>query len=80
MDNFYFNLICLLIELSSHSWKSHETSQSLSDYVSVLKSSDLTLCPVGLNSESYRIYEALSVGSLPVVEDRVVTGSCAETP
>jgi len=48
--------------------------------VSVLKSSDLTLCPVGLNSESYRIYEALSVGSLPVVEDRVVTDSCAETP
>uniref|UniRef100_A0A3B4T211 RXYLT1 C-terminal domain-containing protein n=1 Tax=Seriola dumerili TaxID=41447 RepID=A0A3B4T211_SERDU len=31
--------------------------------------SELTLCPVGINTECYRIYEACSYGSVPIVED-----------
>jgi hypothetical protein len=42
---------------------------------SLLKS-DLTLCPVGRNTECYRIYEAMSLGSIPVVEDVQTDGNC----
>jgi hypothetical protein len=42
---------------------------------SLLKS-DLTLCPVGKNTECYRIYEAMSLGSVPVVEDVQTDGNC----
>ena len=45
--------------------------ESLSDYIQALSDSDLTLCPSSEsgNSETYCIYEALSLGSIPVVED-----------
>ena len=41
--------------------------------------SDLTLAPIGINSESYRIYEAISCGSIPVVEDVMSDGNCSGT-
>ncbi|XP_067929987.1 ribitol-5-phosphate xylosyltransferase 1-like [Watersipora subatra] len=63
-----------------YTWQPTETQESLSSYVEVLKSSDLTLCPLGLNAESYRIYEALSVGSVPIIEDAVMGSNCSSTP
>ena len=40
-----------------------------SRYVRTLRSSVFTLCPMGGNVESFRIWEALLCGSIPVVED-----------
>lgn len=50
-------------------WEPHETRESLQTYLDALKSSDITLSPVGMNHECYRIFEALSFGSLPVLEE-----------
>lgn len=58
------------------SWPSHEESSSMSKYRSALLQSDLTLCPVGGNTECYRIYEACELGSMPVIEDNVVETNC----
>ena len=57
-----------------------ESKEGLSSYLHILRSSDLTLCPVGMNSESYRIYEAMSLGSVPVIEDVVVNVNCSSHP
>lgn len=57
-------------------WLPEETDQTRIAYISALSQSDLTLCPVGKNSESYRIYEAMSYGSLPVLEDVMTPGDC----
>lgn len=57
-------------------WLPLETKQSMNDYVKVLRSSDLTLNPAGKNVECYRVYEAMAVGSVPVIEDAAVTSSC----
>ncbi|XP_051856680.1 ribitol-5-phosphate xylosyltransferase 1 [Antechinus flavipes] len=57
-------------------WKPEETDESLKNYQDALLQSDLTLCPVGVNTECYRIYEACSYGSIPVVEDVMTPGSC----
>jgi len=59
-----------------YKWQKKETENSKNLYHQVLKDSDLTLCPVGINSESYRIYEALSYGSLPIIEDIMTPGQC----
>jgi len=48
----------------------------MSDYVRILRNSDLTLNPAGMNVECYRIYEAMAVGSVPVIEDTTVTATC----
>lgn len=61
-------------------WQAGESEDSLNFYLDILKSSDLTLCPVGFNSESYRIYEAMSVGSIPVIEDKTTPGQCDSSP
>lgn len=45
-----------------------------------LRESELTLSPVGMNAECYRIYEAMSLGSVPVVEDRTTRGKCDTRP
>nr|XP_009926566.1 PREDICTED: transmembrane protein 5 isoform X2 [Haliaeetus albicilla] len=50
-------------------WQPQETDESFKNYQDALLQSDLTLCPVGINTECYRIYEACSYGSLPVIED-----------
>lgn len=57
-------------------WLPLETEDSLKYYMDSLLQSDLTLCPVGRNTECYRIYEALSLGSVPVVEDLRTDGNC----
>ena len=51
----------------------------MSDYINILRSSDLTLSPVGQNAECYRIYEAMSCGSVPVIEDQPAANSCGVT-
>lgn len=60
-------------------WIPKETENSLSSYISALKSSDLTFSPVGMNTECYRIYEAMSLGSVPIIEDVVTPGVCDST-
>lgn len=60
-------------------WLPLETEQSMSDYIEVLRNSDLTLNPAGKNVECYRVYEAMAVGSVPVIEDAIITGSCGTT-
>lgn len=57
-------------------WVDSETQHSLSQYINILNNSDYTLCPVGKNTECYRIYEALSLGSIPIVEDVMTSGQC----
>lgn len=57
-------------------WLPNETPNSMNDYVTSLLQSDLTLCPVGMNSETYRVYEALAAGSTPVIEDVQTKGHC----
>jgi len=71
------SLDCLL--LPRYRWQPKENEESLSRYISILLNSDLTLAPIGINSESYRIYEALSCGSIPVVEDVMSDGNCSCT-
>ena len=53
-----------------------ETDQTREEYVKALINSDLTLNPVGINTECYRIYEAMSLGSIPVIEDVMTSGNC----
>ena len=48
-------------------WTKAETDQSLAQYIETLKNTDFTLCPAGMNLESFRIYEAMSYGSVPVL-------------
>lgn len=62
------------------SWLPQETADTLRRYQTALAQSELTLCPVGINTECYRIYEACSYGSVPVVEDVMTPGSCATGP
>lgn len=57
-------------------WQPNETPETLKMYMSAILKSDLTLSPVGKNTECYRIYEAMSLGSVPVVEDDVTPGNC----
>ena len=58
------------------SWTPAETAESANDFRYALANSDLTLNPVGMNTECYRIYEACSYGSVPVIEDVVTPGRC----
>ncbi|XP_072124336.1 ribitol-5-phosphate xylosyltransferase 1 isoform X1 [Mobula birostris] len=60
-------------------WLPQETSDSLKKYQGALLQSDLTLCPVGINTECYRIYEACACGSVPVVEDVMTPGQCGNS-
>lgn len=65
-----------LFNYSLSRWLPLETEDSLKYYMDSLLQSDLTLCPVGRNTECYRIYEAMSLGSVPVVEDLQTDGNC----
>lgn len=60
-------------------WLPEETEHSRDNYLKVLAHSDLTLNPVGMNPECYRIYEALSYGSIPVIEDVLTPGNCGNS-
>lgn len=61
---------CLLFERQS--WSPVETQDSLSRYLHALSLSDLTLSPSGRNPESYRLFEAMSLGSVPVLDSSPV--------
>ena len=58
------------------SWLPSETKDSSELYQNAMRDSDITLCPVGKNTECYRIYEAMSYGSVPVIEDVITPGNC----
>eukprot|EP00057_Strongylocentrotus_purpuratus_P007877 XP_011662351.1 PREDICTED: transmembrane protein 5 isoform X1 [Strongylocentrotus purpuratus] len=61
-------------------WEPDESKASLQTYINVVLQSDLTLSPVGMNAECYRIYEACALGSVPVVEDVTTKGDCSPSP
>lgn len=61
-------------------WQPNESKQTANEYYHALLHSDLTLSPVGINSECYRLYEACSYGSVPVVENIRTPGNCSSTP
>lgn len=61
-------------------WLPLETDESREDYLHALSESDITLNPVGQNTECYRIYEAMAYGSVPVVEDVMTPGECGASP
>ena len=45
-----------------------ETKSEMESFVDTLSSSDFTLCPSGGSVESYRIFEAMALGSVPVIQ------------
>ena len=61
------------------SWLPEETKETREDYIQVLSQSDLTLNPVGQNTECYRVYEAIAYGSIPVIEDVMTPGNCGKS-
>ncbi|XP_069988064.1 ribitol-5-phosphate xylosyltransferase 1 isoform X1 [Penaeus vannamei] len=61
-------------------WLPNETPESMNEYVWSLLQSDLTLSPAGMNTETYRVYEAMSAGSTPVIEDVATPGHCDTSP
>lgn len=66
----------MCFSLTRDTWPPNETYESMGRYLKTLTDSDLTLNPVGFNTECYRIYEALSLGSVPVVENVLTPGQC----
>ena len=42
------------------------------NYVHMLSDSNFTLCPSGNNPEQFRIWEALELGSIPIIEDHYI--------
>lgn len=61
-----------------HEWKLKESKETLSAYVSSLRSSLFTLAPAGQNSECYRWWEAASQGSVPIIEEITKPNTCAD--
>uniref|UniRef100_H3BH37 Ribitol xylosyltransferase 1 n=1 Tax=Latimeria chalumnae TaxID=7897 RepID=H3BH37_LATCH len=68
---------CIIV--AREQWLPKEKHESLRRYQDALLQSDLTLCPVGINTECYRIYEACSYGSVPVIEDVMTPGNCGNS-
>ena len=78
---FYENKLYLACYLRlREEWQPNESKETAEEYYHTLLNSDLTLCPVGINPECYRIYEACSMGSVPVVEDVRTRGNCSIAP
>lgn len=48
---------CCIKFLLSFSWVSNESPDAMDEYVQSLLDSDLTLCPAGMNTETYRWIE-----------------------
>ncbi|CAH1783809.1 unnamed protein product [Owenia fusiformis] len=74
IDQYQLRKICKVVP--RYEWVPNETAESLDNYIESLETSDLTLNPVGKNTECYRIYEAMSLGSVPVIEDIATQGMC----
>lgn len=67
-----------LVKTRQH-WEPNESDQSMAFYVEALEHSDLTLSPIGMNHECYRILEAVEYASVPVIElnpKHLSKGSC----
>lgn len=62
-----------------HRWLPQETAETRDEYLRVLSRSDLTLNPVGINTECYRIYESMALGAVPVIEDVMTPGICGNS-
>lgn len=56
-------------EIFIHETDKYNTGLSKEEYKDILKSSVFTLCPAGSSPESTRIYEALEVGSIPIIQE-----------
>ncbi|KFM72355.1 Transmembrane protein 5, partial [Stegodyphus mimosarum] len=69
----------VVLQIFASGWQPKETKSSLAIYIQSLRLSDLTLNPVGMNTECYRIYEAMSFGSVPVVENVMTPGKCGDS-
>ncbi|XP_073984527.1 ribitol-5-phosphate xylosyltransferase 1-like [Rhodnius prolixus] len=65
---------------SRERWLPNETEESLNKYINILSRSFLTLSPAGKNPECYRLYEAISLGSVPVVVMEPPQGRCVNPP
>ena len=79
INEFYKRKYCILFSyLCSHSWEPSEKAESREEYQRILSQSDLTLSPIGVNTECYRLYEACAYGSIPVIEDVRTPGNCAQ--
>lgn len=50
------------VVITRNEWTPNESKESVKKYINTILDSDLTLSPVGINSECYRIYEAMSLG------------------
>ena len=74
LDKYKLHDMCFVKTRSN--WLPEESPESANDFRYALENSDLTLSPVGVNTECYRIYEACSYGSVPVIEDVVTPGRC----
>ena len=65
------------VQITSHKLKPIRAIANYSKmYRFILKQSDLTLCPREANPEVHCIYEALSCGSVPIIEDFTRRGQC----
>lgn len=60
-------------------WLPLETDDTREQFIQALSESDLTLNPVGQNTECYRLYEAITYGSIPIVEDTMTPGNCGKS-
>ena len=74
IDKYKLSTVCLV--KTRKKWFASESPMTAEEYRDALHNSDLTLCPVGVNTECYRIYEAVSYGSVPVIEDVMTPGNC----
>ncbi|KAJ8301086.1 LOW QUALITY PROTEIN: hypothetical protein KUTeg_020073 [Tegillarca granosa] len=77
LENGSYSNICYIKARTE--WLPQETEDTREDYLRALAKSDLTLNPVGKNTECYRIYEAISYGSIPVIEDVMTPGHCGKS-
>jgi len=55
----------------SSKWNKQKGTLGTNQYLAALESSDLTLSPLGTAAECYRTFEALELGSIPIIDDNV---------
>ncbi|XP_053376784.1 ribitol-5-phosphate xylosyltransferase 1-like, partial [Mercenaria mercenaria] len=77
LEGDFFREKCLI--KARRQWLPLETDETREQFIQALSQSDLTLNPVGVNTECYRIYEAITYGSIPVVEDIMTPGNCGKS-
>ena len=53
-------------KISSKPWSDKVTKHDLINFIDITKKSQFTLCPRGYGKNSFRMYEAMQLGSIPV--------------